>query len=84
MNGRMIAILVNDQSHSIIASLAVGKLRDQIKPDADLLVANGFPGTAHTPLREGHQVVLIRRHEIPKAEELQTPMVARHTPFCTY
>jgi sulfur carrier protein ThiS adenylyltransferase len=84
MNGRMITILVNDQSHSIIDSLALGRLRDRIKPDADLLVVNGFPGTDHTHLRERDQVVLIRRDEIPKAEELQALMVAHHTPFSTY
>lgn len=84
MNGRMITILVNDQTHSIIDSLALGRLRDRIKFDADLLVVNSFPGKPHINPTEADQVVLIRGDEIPKAEELQALMVARHTPFCTY
>ncbi len=80
MNGPIITILVNEQSHSVREGLSVGKLRDRVKPDADVLVVNGFPGTADTHLREGDQVVLIRRGEIPKAEELEALMVARHTP----
>jgi hypothetical protein len=40
MNGRMITILVNEQSHSVIDGLSVGKLRDRVKPDADVLIGD--------------------------------------------
>ena len=35
MNGPMITILVNEQSHSVRKGLSVGKLKDRVKPDAD-------------------------------------------------
>ena len=41
---------------------------------------NGFPAAPDTVLKEGDQVVLIRRGETPKQDELEALMVARHTP----
>jgi sulfur carrier protein ThiS adenylyltransferase len=76
----MITVLVNEQSQSIPDGLTVGELRDRVKPDADVLVVNGFPSNTDIHLKEGDQVVFIRRGEIPKAEELEALMVARHTP----
>lgn len=80
MSDPMMTILVNEQSHTVPDSLTVGELRDQVKPGADVLVVNGFPSTDDNRLKEGDQVVLIRRGEIPKADELRTLMVARHSP----
>jgi sulfur carrier protein ThiS adenylyltransferase len=80
MNANMITVLINEKRSPIPAGLTVGDLREQIKPDADLLVINGFPATADTTLEEGDRVVFIRRGEIPRADELETLMVARHTP----
>lgn len=80
MRPPMITILVNEQSQTVPDGLTVGELRDRMKPGADVLVVNGFPGTADNRLEEGDQVVLIRRGETPRADELQALMVARHTP----
>ena len=80
MNERMIAVLANEQSRSILEGSTVGQLRQEIKPDADVLVVNGFPSSPDTPLKEGDEVVFIRRGEIPKAEELEGLMASRHTP----
>ena len=75
----MLTILVNEQSRSVPDGLTVGQLRDQIKADADVLVVNGFPSNSDNHLKEGDQVVFVCRGEIPKAEELEALMVARHT-----
>ena len=80
MKERMLTLLVNEQSRSVPDGLTVGQLRDQIKPDADVLVVNGFPCNEDIHLKEGEQVVFICRGEIPKAEVLEALMVARHTP----
>ena len=80
MGERMITILVNEQDRPIPDGFTVGQLRDRVKPGADVLVVNGFPSASDTTLKEGDSVVLIRRGEIPKADELETLMVARHTP----
>ena len=55
-------------------------VRDRVKADADLLIVNGYPATGETRLSEGDRVVLIKRGEIPDAQELDALMSARHTP----
>jgi sulfur carrier protein ThiS adenylyltransferase len=76
----MIKILVNEHSKSVPANTTVRKLRDQEKPDADVIVVNGYPCVEDYILKEGDQVVLIRKGEIPQMAELEALMVARHSP----
>lgn len=73
-------IKVNEQTMTVAAAETVGVLRDRIRPEADLLVVNGYPAAAATPLKEGDSVVLIRRGEMPTAEEFDALLTARHTP----
>ena len=76
----MIKILVNEHSQSVPIGITVRKLRDQEKPDADVIVVNGYPCSEDYILKEGDQVVLIRKGEIPQRDELEALMAARHTP----
>ncbi len=69
----MIKILVNEHSQSIPTNTTVSKLRDQEKPDADVIVVNGYPCVEDYILKEGDQVVLIRKGEIPQMAELESP-----------
>jgi sulfur carrier protein ThiS adenylyltransferase len=80
MNKQMITVLVNEQTRSVPEGFTVGQLRDDIKPEADVLVVNGYPSGLDTILYESDEVVFIRRGEIPKANELEALMVSRHTP----
>ncbi len=73
-------IKVNEQSHDIAAGETLGALRDRVKPGADLLIVNGFPARAEAVVNDGDQVVLIRRGEVPAAEEFDALLTARHTP----
>lgn len=73
-------IKVNEQNHTVEENAAVATVRDRVKPDADLLIVNGFPATAETLLSEGDQVILIRRGEVPGEDELDALLTARHTP----
>lgn len=73
-------ILVNEKGRTVPDGLTLGELRDRIKPGADVLVVNGFPCASDTSLKEGDVVSLIRKGEIPDADELEALMVARHTP----
>ncbi|MFC1643410.1 sulfur carrier protein ThiS adenylyltransferase ThiF, partial [Myxococcota bacterium] len=50
------------------------------KPEADLIIYNGCPESGDRPLYQGDEIVLIRRGEIPCAEELESLLVARHGP----
>ncbi len=55
-------------------------LRLQHKPDADILIINGYPGSDHQRLFPGDRACLIRRGEQPSREELERQLIARHTP----
>ncbi|MGE4543356.1 MAG: sulfur carrier protein ThiS adenylyltransferase ThiF [Pedobacter sp.] len=73
-------IWVNEQLHDIPQGAKLFETRDRIKPQADVVILNGFPASSDQSLNDGDRMVLIRRGEIPSAEELETLLVARHTP----
>jgi sulfur carrier protein ThiS adenylyltransferase len=75
-----IRIKVNEQWHEVDDHSTLVSLRDLLNPRADLTICNGFPQSEAIPLREGDEVVFIRRGEVPPREELETQMMARHTP----
>jgi sulfur carrier protein ThiS adenylyltransferase len=76
----MIRVSANEVERRVAAGTTVDDVRREIKPDADLLICNGFPQPPETVLRDGDEVVLIRRGEIPGPQELEALLVARHTP----
>jgi sulfur carrier protein ThiS adenylyltransferase len=80
MSTDQITVKVNEADRSVEKGITVSDLRDRFKPDADVLVVNGFPAAPDTVLKGGDEVVLIRRGETPGADELEALMVARHTP----
>lgn len=73
-------IIINERSVAVLPGLTLGALRDQVKPGADVLIRNAFPCGPEAVLRDGDRVTLIRRGEVPPAEELEALMAARHTP----
>lgn len=73
-------IFINEQPCQCDTQTRLFSLRDQYKPDADLLIVNGFPANADQPLQDGDRVTLIKRGEQPTTEELEALMIARHTP----
>jgi sulfur carrier protein ThiS adenylyltransferase len=73
-------IKINEQEMELATGQTLGAVQMQVKPDADLLIVNGFPATAETVLHEGDRVVLIRRGEAPAEHELEALLTARHTP----
>ena len=56
------------------------QLKNQFKPNADVIIYNGFPVTSDRPLKEGDEIVFIQKGEIPSPEEFECLMMARHTP----
>jgi sulfur carrier protein ThiS adenylyltransferase len=75
-----IRIRVNERDVEIASDRTVHDVRQDFKPDADVLVLNGFPGKGHERIKDGDAVVLIRRGEIPEPDELEALLVSRHTP----
>lgn len=73
-------IFLNEKEHEASAGATLFALRDELRPEADLLIVNGFPAAADREVAEGDRIVMIRRGEIPSADELEALMAARHTP----
>lgn len=73
-------VRVNGQHASIGHGTTVGALRDRVKPGADVLVVGGAVVEATHALSDGDEITLIRRGEVPSADELEMLMTARHTP----
>lgn len=75
-----IQIKVNEKLLSISSPVRLYELKERFKPDADLIIYNGFPVSSDRPVLSGDEVCLIKRGEIPSQEELESLMMARHTP----
>ena len=73
-------IRINEISTEIENGLTLGTVAERYKAGADVLILNGFPAPAETALNDGDEVFLIRRGEVPTADELEALMAARHTP----
>ena len=75
-----IRIKINEKEASIPSHITLLQLRDQFKPQADVTIYNGYPVASDCPLKEGDEIVFIRKGEAPSLEELESLMLARHTP----
>ena len=76
----MIRIKINETENSVPSNTTLFKLKNQFKPRADVIIYNGFPVDSDRPLREGDEIVFIKKGETPSPEEFECLMMARHTP----
>lgn len=75
-----IAITLFEQELHVPAGTTLYGLREEHKPDADVVIRNGAPAAEDCVLEEGDVVVFIRRGEVPGKGELEALMASRHTP----
>ncbi len=73
-------IVLNEQPLDIAPDTRLRQLRDQVQPNADVLIRNGYAESGDTLLAEGDILVFIERGRLPTAEELEAQLVARHSP----
>lgn len=73
-------LTVNEQPVEVAEAVSLLSVRDRLKPGADVLILNGAAVGGEELLHDGDRVTLIRRGEVPCAEEMEALMVARHTP----
>ncbi|HYA93627.1 MAG TPA: sulfur carrier protein ThiS adenylyltransferase ThiF [Thermodesulfobacteriota bacterium] len=73
-------IKINEKETSVLTGTTLFYLKNQFQPDADVVIYNGFPATSDLPLKEGDEIVFIKKGEIPSPEEFECLMMARHTP----
>jgi len=73
-------ITLNEKSITIAAGKTLYQLREQYKPEADVLIHNGHAVRDDVSVANGDRVVLIKRGEKPTAEEMESLLLSRHTP----
>ena len=71
---------VNEQAVPYQEGIRLRDFIDTYKPGADLFIVHGFPTSPDTQLADGDICCLIKRGETPTAEEMESLLVARHTP----
>ena len=71
---------VNEQTVPYQEGIRLKDLVEMYKPDADLFIVNGYPVFLDTVLADGDICCLIKRGENPTAKEMESLLVARHTP----
>jgi len=76
----MLKIKLNEHPFEAEENITLFRLRDVVKPFADVMILNGAAMDLDVRLVEGDEVYLIQRGEIPDQNELEALMVARHTP----
>ncbi|WP_304340549.1 sulfur carrier protein ThiS adenylyltransferase ThiF [Metaclostridioides mangenotii] len=73
-------IYINENLKTVDDGITAYGVRDIFNKNSDVLVINGFPIKEDTRLRDNDRVTLIQRGVVPSDEELESLMVARHTP----
>jgi len=76
----MIQIKINEKEVSVPPHSTLLKVKNQFKPDADVIIYNGFPISSDHSIKEGDEIVFIQKGEIPSPEEFECLMMARHAP----
>jgi sulfur carrier protein ThiS adenylyltransferase len=73
-------IKVNEKDIPLQDGMTLHKLKQQIKPEADITVYNGFPVNDDIEIKAGDRICFIRKGEIPEKEEMKQLIVSRHSP----
>ena len=65
---------------SVPSRLTLLQLKNQFKPNANVMIYNGFPLNSDHSLQQGDEIVFIQKGETPSPEEFECLLMARHTP----
>jgi sulfur carrier protein ThiS adenylyltransferase len=76
----MLQIKINEKEVSVPSHSTLFQLQTQFKPNANMIIYNGFPISSDHSLKEGDEIIFIQKGEIPTPEEFECLMMARHTP----
>ena len=76
----MAVIKVNEKDIRWEQGIKIDDLKARYKPNADIIVYNGFPVSENLDIHPGDNISFIRRGEIPNSEEMKRLIIARHSP----
>jgi sulfur carrier protein ThiS adenylyltransferase len=71
---------VNEQTVSYQDGIRVIDLVNSFKPGANLYIVNGYPVSSDSVLADGDICCLVKYGETPTKDEMESLLVARHTP----
>lgn len=80
MTGRTVTALINERWQTFPQGTTLAQLARDILPAANVLVVNGFPEDQAYVVQDGDRIVLIQKGKAPSDQELETFLVARHSP----
>lgn len=73
-------IFVNEVEKEVEDNISVFRIKDTFNKYSDIVVLNGFPIKEDKILKEKDRVTLIEKGKKPSMDELESLMIARHTP----
>lgn len=73
-------IFLNEKSIVVDKDITAFSVKRDFKPNADIVIHNGFIINEDILLKENDRVTLIKKGEIPSEKELEALMISRHTP----
>lgn len=73
-------IFVNEIERQVEENISIFKIKDIFNKCSDVIVLNGFPTKKDEILKENDRVTLIEKGKKPSIKELESLMIARHTP----
>jgi len=76
----MLHVKINERDAEFADPPKLMEVRARFQPDANLVILNGFPTSENPILKDGDNVILIRKGKKPSKGELEALMMARHTP----
>ena len=80
MTSRTLIALINEKWHRLPKGTTLAQLVKDHLPAADVLVVNGFPEEQDYEVKDRDRIVMIQKGHIPSGGELETLLMARHTP----
>jgi len=75
-----IRIKINEKEVSVPSHFTLLQLKNQLKPNATIIIYNGFPLSTNHSLEQDDEIVFIQKGETPSPEEFECLLMARHTP----
>ncbi len=73
-------IKINSETADALPGETAASVRGRFKPEADIIIINGFPAKETDAVKNGDEIVLIKKGETPSGRELECMLSARHTP----
>lgn len=76
----MIKVFINGKENLLEPPVSISILKSWFRPDADLIILNGFPVEEDIEIKDSDHLFFIKKGEIPSESEIEYLLVSRHTP----